>query len=66
MNKNKIEEIAYGAEVWSKEDSFQVDLEVFAKLIIRECTNTFIKAYGSDINPKIAIEAVNTHFGIES
>lgn len=55
MNKNKIEEIAYGAEVWSKEDGFQVDLEVFAKLIIRECTNTFIKAYGSDINPKIAI-----------
>lgn len=38
----------------------------FAELIIKECTNTIIKAYGGHINPKIAIEAVNNHFGIES
>lgn len=37
----------------------------FAELIIKECTDTIIKAYGGHINPKIAIEAINNHFGVE-
>ena len=52
MNSKKIEELAYGAEVWSKEGDFQVDLEVFAKLIIQECLSL-----SSDLNPFDAMDA---------
>ena len=52
MNSKKIEELAYGAEVWSKEGDFQVDLEVFAKLIIQECLTL-----GSDLNPFDAMDS---------
>lgn len=52
MNSKKIEELAYGAEVWSKEGDFQVDLEVFAKLIIKECLSL-----SSDLNPFDAMDS---------
>ena len=52
MNSKMVEQFAYGAEVWSKEGDFQVDLEVFAKLIIQECLSL-----SSDLNPFEAMDA---------
>lgn len=37
-----------------------------AELLIKETTGTIIKAYQGRINPAIAINAVEQHFGIEN
>ena len=68
MNSKKIEELAYGAEVWSKEGDFQVDLEVFAKLIIQEAMGIVFDevSYISDWDSANAVIAkVEEHFGVD-
>lgn len=36
----------------------------FAELVIQECINTVITAHRGHINPKITIDSIKTHFGI--
>lgn len=37
----------------------------FAEMIIQECIDTVITSYRGHLNPKIVIESVKIHFGIE-
>lgn len=72
MNK-KINELAFQAEVWNTDgdyDKCEVDLEVFAQLIVNECCDVVIN---SDPSPKMIlhepyrtiINNIQEHFGVE-
>jgi hypothetical protein len=39
--------------------------EKFAELIVRETTNAIIKGHKGHINPALARESANKHFGVE-
>jgi len=69
MNSKKIEALAYGAEVWSKEGDFQVDLEVFAKLILKEAMDIVrdeVSFYSEWNVADATIKKVNEHFGVDN
>ena len=72
MNK-KIKELAEQCEVWHSYedcDSCEVDIEVFAQLIVNECCDVVIN---SDPSPKMIlhepyrtiINNIQEHFGVE-
>ena len=44
---------------------FDDELELFAKLIIKECMDVVVKAHHGKINPKFVVEPLEEHFEIE-
>lgn len=49
-------------EVWPLDEVFD---EKFAELIVKETTNAIIKGHKGHINPALARESANKHFGVE-
>ena len=69
MNE-KIKQLADEAgfmDSWFSEsgDDCERELEKFAELIIHECKHAIICAHDGYINPKIVVECLNKHFGVE-
>ena len=50
---------------WTDYGTLGLDVEKFAELIIHECKHAIICAHDGYINPKIVVECLNKHFGVE-